>query len=148
MKKIFGLITIITFCAVLSAQNAFPRFSTTPNGNNTGSGLTYGYFHVNVNLIGTRDTIVLVPSFFSTIYNTDTLKHALVDSFKTFNAYLGDCVSQRFVADTLSAGRNVTFVRTIKNAGTLTVPKSKKAIIQFMFDGTNWIETKRVITTN
>lgn len=146
MKKIFFLLTLILSCLIVGAQSTTPRFGTKSNDDNTGRVLTYKYSHVNVSP-GTA-TIYLKPNAWETIYQVDTLKHALTDSLSVSNAYLGDNVTFIFIADTLTAGRVVTFGNHMKCAGTLTVAKQKKATATFIFDGTIWTEKCRSVNTN
>jgi len=58
---------------------------------------------------------------------------------------VGDIVQIFFSTD--ATGRVVTFSTGFASAGTLTLTASagKKAFIEFVFDGTSWVETGRAI---
>ncbi len=148
MKKLFSLVIIATMFAVsVSAQSTSPRWGGGPPQNdNTGRILTYASKAVTT----TSATAVSyqVVSAWETIITVGTLKRALTDSLSIKYSYLGDRVTFIFTADTLTAGRVVTFGNNIKSAGTLTVPVSKKATASFIFDGVIWVETKRALMTN
>jgi|ERR1700751_210320 len=152
MKKLFSIIAILgLFVLNTNAQSTTPRFGITPNADNTYRTLTNGYASVTT----TTATAVLVqrPRHFNTIYKIGTLTHALTDSMYVTDAFVGDQVTFIFNADTLTAGRVVTFGNHIASAGTLTVPNSKsshsgEATITFIFDGVRWTEKGRTINTN
>lgn len=153
MKKLFSILIIaISFLATNAiAQSTVPRFGITPNADNTYRTLTNGYASITT----TTATAVLVqrPRHFNTIYKIGTLTHALTDSMYVTDAFVGDQVTIIFSADTLTAGRVVTFGNHISSAGTLTVPNSKsghsgEATVVFTFDGIRWTEKSRTITTN
>ena len=151
MKKIVSIIAIMLTLTV-SAQHTQPRYSITPNGCNTGACLQYGY--QSVTTTSAQAVAYQVPSYtsYETLIEVGTLRHALTDSLGIQNSYIGDKVTMIFYADTLTAGRVVTFGNHITSAGTLTVPKSGTthsgaATISFIFDGTRWVELYRAITT-
>ncbi|MDE3023738.1 MAG: hypothetical protein KGI54_18130 [Pseudomonadota bacterium] len=151
MKKLIFL-SALFIGTVCSAQNSSPRWGAgPPSEDNTGRILTYAFTQVTTTA-SQAIAYQRLPNAFENIVQVDTLKHALTDSVNVINAYKGDKLIFTFVADTLPAGRVVTFGNHLKSAGTLTVPKSAsksgRAEIAFMFDGTEWVELYRTITTN
>lgn len=146
MKKIISLIALTLIVTFATAQSTTPRFGTTSANDNTGRVLTYGY--INVNLSTAQASAYQIPNYYFTTIRVQTLTHALTDSVAVTYAHLGDHIEFVFTADTLTAGRVVTFGNHLKSAGTLTVAKSKKATAVFVFDGTAWIEEDRTICTN
>ncbi len=148
MKKLFSLLAIaMLFSVTIFAQSTLPRWGGGPPQNdNTGRILTYAVITVTT----TSATAVSYqkPNAFESVIIVGTLKHALTDSLSITNAFVGDRVTFIFTADTLTAGRVVTFGTHVKSAGTLTVPVSKKASASFIFDGVAWIEKGRALMTN
>lgn len=148
MKKFLSILAALLIVSIVSAQSTSPRWgSGPPTNDNTGRVLTYSYGRT---LITSSATAVLYqkPNAFVTILKIDSLRHALTDSLSITNAYVGDQVEFVFAADSLVAGRVVTFGNHIKSAGTLTVTKNKKATACFIFDGVAWVEIRRAIMTN
>lgn len=153
MKKILILFII---CLANISANA-QRFSTTDlfgnvsggAGGNTGASLNYGSF---TKTLAATDSIS--PAFFNSFYKCDTLRGAKTLTIKTKAAKMWDKAHLEFVADTLTAGRVVTFqtssgnkviVATTSSGNTVTVKKRKKVLITFRFDGDAWIEESRSI---
>lgn len=79
-----------------------------------------------------------------TLVNVGQLTGALAFNILATNPLIGDIVKCIFSAD--GTNRVVTFGANIKSAGTLTVLANKYGTASFIFDGTNWIETGRVLT--
>jgi hypothetical protein len=148
MKKFLFIITCSLCVIFASAQSTLPRWGGGPPQNdNTGRVLTYELKTVTTTTA--TSTAVQKPNAFQTIIKVGTLQRALTDSLSIANAYVGDEAIFVFTADTLTAGRVVTFnSNSLKSAGTLTVPKSKKATASFIFDGTLWIEKSRALMAN
>ena len=145
MKNLFLSIAIFAV-TLLSAQSTSPRWGGGPPTNdNTGRVLTYSFAKTIAN---TSAVLYQQPNAFVTILKIDSLRHALTDSLSIKNAYVGDQVEFVFAADSLAAGRVVTFGSHIKSTGTLTVTKNKKATACFIFDGVAWVEIRRAIMTN
>jgi hypothetical protein len=153
MKKLLSIFVLTALFAVnLNAQSTSPRWGSGPPSNdNTGRVLTYAVQSVTT----TTATSVAYqkPKAWKTVIKVGTLQHALTDSLSVTNAYLGDEVTFIFKADTLTAGRVVTFGNNIRSAGTLTVPNNKsshsgQATATFVFDGVYWTEKSRTINTN
>jgi hypothetical protein len=146
MKKLISILVIACIVVVVSAQTTTPRYTTPTSNDNTGRALNYKYAHTTTT--NSTATLYQIPNAYYTLYKIDTLKHALTDSLGVTKSYCGDQVVFMFAADTLTAGRVVTFGTHIKCAGTLTVGKSKSATASFIFNGVQWIEQKRAINTN
>jgi len=137
MKKLLFLVTLqIALAGSLFAQNSTPRFGSPPNGDNTGRTLPYA-FKVQTYAAALQQ----FPNAFETIYKIN-LTGALTDSIKVDNANIGDRVIIIFTGDTT---RVVTFTQRAHSTGTLSVANTKRAVIEFVFDGTYWLETNRSI---
>ncbi len=152
MKNIIAFL-FLALTLTVSAQHTVPRFGTSANECYNGGCLQYKFQSVTT----TTATSVSYqrPSAYYTLIKVGTLTHALTDSLSTASAYDGDIVDFIFYADTLTAGRVVTFGNNIKSAGTLTVPNSKsshsgRATARFIYDakGVYWTELSRTINTN
>lgn len=149
MKKVLSLIVILSLFAscVMAQSSTLPRWGAgAPTQDNTGRILTYVY--KSVVLTSAQASAYQIPSAYESIYKVASLTHALTDSLSIAYSWVGDQVVFVFTADTLTAGRVVTFGNHIKSAGTLTVAASKKATACFIFDGVAWIEKSRSIMTN
>ena len=152
MKKLISVLAMITIAFTLSAQNTSPRWgSGPPTNDNTGRVLTYAY--QTVVTTASQASLYIKPSAWNTTVKVATLTHAMTDSIQVLNAYVGDEVTVIYTADTLTAGRVVTFSSTTLNplkyvSSTLTIPKSKKGQITFVFDGVAWIEKYRTLMSN
>jgi hypothetical protein len=147
MKKLFLILTLFSGL-FLTAQSTLPRWGAgPPQEDNTGRILPYVYGAVTT--VSTTSLVSHLPNAWQTIYKIGTLTHALRDSLSTKKAYVGDKVIFVFTADTLTAGRVVTFGSgSVKSYSALTVPASKKATAQFIFDGAAWIEVSRTLMGN
>lgn len=153
MKKI-AIIAFLFITSLVNAQSTSPRWGSGPPSNdNTGRILTYAV--QSVPTLSTTTVKYQVVNSYNTVIHVGKLTHALTDSVSTAYSYDGDVLTFVFTADTLTAGRVVTFGNNLYSAGTLTVPNSKsshsgEATISFMFDGTNkrWTELSRTINTN
>ncbi len=152
MKKIIALLAIVAFTINVNAQSTSPRWgSGNPQNDNTGRILTYA--NLSVTTASTTTVAYQKPNAWKTVIKVGKLTRALTDSLSVSNAYLGDEVTFIFSADTLTAGRVVTFGNNIRSAGTLTVPNSKssrsgEATATFVFDRVYWTEKSRTINTN
>lgn len=152
MKKFLSIFAAFLIIGAVSAQSTSPRWgSGPPTNDNTGRILTYNY--TTVVTTASQAGLYIQPSAWKTIVKVSTLTHAMTDSIQVKNAYVGDEVTVIYTADTLTAGRVVTFSSTTLNplkyvTATLTVPKSKKGSITFVFDGVAWIEEYRSLMGN
>jgi hypothetical protein len=155
MKKIASILFLAAlFAANVNAQSTTPRWgSGPPTNDNTGRVLTYAV--QTVPTLSTTTVKYQVINAYSTVIHVGPLTHALTDSVSIINSYDGDMLTFVFTADTLNAGRVVTFGNHLYSAGTLTVPNSKSshsgsATITFIYDGqkSRYTEIARTINTN
>jgi len=146
MKKFISVFAVVLlFAFTTQAQHTVPRFGT-GSGNN-GQNLTYTY--VTAGDATGNDTLLLKPGAWVTIYQP-----TVVDSFSyklsSLNgSYVGDHII--FVFKNTSGIHKVKFVGTLWTFGsatsTVTLASSKKATIEFVFDGITWVEVCRMIGT-
>ena len=152
MKKFLLIFSLLFATVLVSAQSTSPRWGSGPPSNdNTGRVLTY--VAKTVTTTASQASAYQVVNAYQTIIKVGKLTHALTDSVSVAYSYFGDQIEFVFNADTLTAGRVVTFGNHLSNAGTLTVPNSKSshsgvATITFIFDGVAWREQSRTICTN
>lgn len=151
MKKITSFLLLIALAFSVNAQHTTPRLGNKVSDCSNFGCVDYKYSSVTT----TTATAVLyqLPRTYESVIKIGTLTHALTDSLGISGSFVGDKVTFVFAADTLTAGRVVTFGNNIKSAGTLTVPNSKsshsgQASISFIFDGVRWTELYRSINTN
>lgn len=143
MKKI--IISLLLGCVTLTgvAQSTSPRWGNPPTQDNTGRVLTYIY---TAPAFVSADTIK--ANAYSTVVKMGTLTAAQSVVGNVTLCHAGDNLKFMFTCDTLTAGRVVTFSTnfiTSTSGGTITVKKSKKATISFIFDGAAWVETSRAV---
>ena len=143
MKKILFVALLLTSTFAANAQ----RFGAGISSDNSGAALNYSA--VSVTPTG-NDSIN--PNAFNTFYKIATLKAAETITIKSSNAKAWDKTVLFFTADTLTAGRVVTIASNTlspvylnTSGNTITVKKSKKLNIIFIFDGTAWYEESRSI---
>ena len=151
MKNLFSiktiLLAILFVCTMFgaSAQSTKPRWGTGINDNNTGSALQYKYITAT-DAVG-ADTTKLAPRSFMTIVNCTNVVDSIAFSATVTNAYVGDRIV--FLAtNSAGSGHLVKFVGANWSASStgpsVTLTSSKKANIEWVFDGTIWVETQRV----
>ena len=139
MKKIFTVLAIIGMVFTLSAQITTPRFGTTAGRDNTGRVTTYAY---SAPVYAATYTVNANAS--ETFVKMGTLTGAQTVTANVTNSHVADKLVFMFTADTLTAGRVVTFsTNIVYTAATFTVDASQKATASFVFDGVKWIETGR-----
>lgn len=150
MKKILCL--SLLFCSLVAAtfaQSTTPRFGIPPGGDNTGGSVTYTTATVTL-----ASTDSIRPNSFNSFYKFATLTGAKALKIKTTSAKRWDRVTLYFTADTLTAGRVVTFTPTsggivrewtTTSGNTVTVKASKSVVMTFIFDGVTWAEETRSI---
>jgi hypothetical protein len=165
MKKIILLSALIALTTATWAQhplvtNTVPRFGTTPNADNTGRALTWGYQQFTYPVGGTLN--VLTNYYDNYVQETDVLTGALTMQIDTNgqyvpataytpayfvpykNVYVGDKVQFQFTAN--SSSETVTFGFGFKAQNTLVVSANQTADITFIFDSFGeWRELSRVI---
>lgn len=140
MKKIlFACLLVCSSFLTVNAQRFTPLDPST-------SSLSYRSF---TKVLNRKDSIA--PLSFATycsfnITATDTI------GIRKITAKKWDQVTIELICDTLTAGRTVYFLNTSTSpvfttvtGSNITVKKSKKALIVFLFDGVAWIEESRSI---
>jgi hypothetical protein len=170
MKKIILLSVLIALATATFAQhplvtNTVPRFGTTPNGDNTGRALNWGYHPFTY---PSGNTLNVLTNFYNNyVQETDTLNGSLtvqIDTngqyipataytpayFRCYqNVYVGDVVTFQFSVGKITAGHSVSFGfgYALSSAGsTLTIGRLQTADITFIFDSTGtWRELSRTI---
>lgn len=149
MKKLFILFAISLIGLAASAQRFSVKTSSggAITGDNTGGALDFKSAAVT---LGATDSIA--PSAFHHYFAFSTLTQAKSIVIKKTFAKKWDEAILLFACDTLTAGRVVTFTSntysplwTTTSGGTITVKASKKAIVEFIYDGTKWCEKLRSI---
>ena len=142
MKK---TLLVLTFIMALAYSASAQRFGTGGKyEDNTARNLTYASL-TGVTLASTDS---ITPKTFESFYSFSALTAAKTLKGKTTNAKLWDKATLEFTCDTLTAGRIVTFSTgfvTTTSGNTMTVKKSKKALIVFLFDGVAWVEESRSV---
>ena len=148
MKKIILFLSILfAFAINAEAQNTVPRYGITPNADNTGRVLTYAYAAVTDK--AGKDSITITANAFQTNYiNTVTDSVAFIANVT--NCYAGDHITFIFIKGTgtgtaLWLGSNWKLSTANYR---LSLTASKRTTIDFIFDGTYWLETGRVTQAN
>lgn len=171
MKNIIILSVLLLLGAeIASAQhplvfNTSPRFGTTPNGDNTGRALSWGYQPFTY---PSGNTLNVLTNFYNNyVQEMDTLNGSLavqIDTngqyvpftaylpayFRCYqNVYVGDVVTFQFSVGKITAGHSVSFGfgYALSSAGsTLTIGRLQTADITFIFDSSGtWRELYRTI---
>lgn len=142
MKKILSLLLFSTILALTSfAQSTTPRFGITPNQDNTGRALNYKYFTLT-DATG-ADSVIVTPNAWQTHYRialTDslTLKQPVITK-----TYAGDNI--RIIASGTPGTKVKFYGSNWKSTGTATLSTGGRAVIDFVFDGSVWVESNRVV---
>lgn len=120
------------------------RLSGANNQDNTGANLLHDFqekayaasvaITVGVNRARTTVRVAQATGALSLTVNVGT---------STTGPMVGD--ELRILASSDATGRVITFSTGFASAGTLTMVASKKAVANFVFDGTAWVETGRSI---
>jgi hypothetical protein len=142
-----GLLAILGIASTY-AQSTTPRWGTnsTTNLDNTGRVLNYRYQAVTD---GTgADTAKLQPRAFTTIVQCNSVVDSIAFSATTTNAYVGDRLI--FMAtNTAGSGHQLKFVGTTWQFGSggaaAALTASKRANLEFVFDGVSWVECQRLV---
>jgi len=157
MKKILA-IAALTFglcMSTLTAQNTAPRFGTDKYSSNTGANLTYAVITTTDATSATLDTITIKPNAFQTLVcmKTGTVMTNLTDSvcykFSSSNSYykLGDhctfMISKGTGAGKVKFGGSQYVLSTASAA--VAVAANKTLIMDFVWNGSKWVETYRMI---
>lgn len=133
MKKLILLAFLTAFTLTGFAQLTYPRFATTPNGDNTGRTLTYGYIA----------PLYSTPLAISANAYETTVKMGILTGAQTLTAVVTKCqvadkLSIMFQAD--GTDRIVTFSTGFASGGNITVLASTKMTVYFVFNGVGWFQ--------
>lgn len=143
MKKFLGIIMLLLFVTLLSAQSLTPRYGTgLKNQDNTGRVLTYAL--VAQTDVSGFDSVKVTPNAYETLYNltisTDSLRFGTP---KLTSTHLGDII--RIIVQGTSTGKTLTFRSPLYiSQGTITTTTKLKAVVSFIFDGAKWVEIQRL----
>lgn len=141
MKNIiFALISIFAF-SIVNAQSTSPRTGLGSNNDQTGRVLTWKY--QSVSDVAGSDSIILATN----AYN-HTVRLALTDSIFFKNPNVKNCFAadRLFIVASGASGTKVKFASTnFISAGTATLSSSGRAVITFIFDGSKWVESSRIV---
>lgn len=143
MKKLISLFALVFAIGMASAQFTTPRFGSAANEDNTGRTITYWYSTPAAPYTGTQSVYQNVSNqTIQAIYTSSTSVSA------TLNANITNCHAldiQTFVFRTAATTTVVaTFGTGYKpKTATTTVLPSSRSIIQFFFDGVEWVEEWR-----
>lgn len=148
MKKIFSLLVLVSIFFCATAQNTVPRFGITPDADNTGRVLTYKLY-APTDVAG-KDSFTVAANAFQTYVVPSTIVDSVVFLGNVTNCYLGDHVTFCF-AKGANAG-TVLFLGGNWLLGTastrMALTANKKSTIDFIFNGTKWVETGRLTQAN
>ena len=148
MKKLIFLLAILgAFYVNANAQNTVPRYGITPNADNTGRVLTYAYAAVTDK--AGKDSTTITANAFQTNYIA-TVTDSVAFIANVTNCYAGDHIAFVFIKGTgtgtiLWLGGNWK-LSTANYRQSLTA--NKRTTIDFIFDGTYWLEAGRVTQAN
>lgn len=141
MKKIFFALAF-TFLAITSfAQSTLPRFGTNPNQDNTFRTLT-GHFFAIRDTTG-FDSVNVHPNGYENIYTIHLLDSFSVATPVITQSFCGDKI--RFIVQGASATKLQFKGSNWITTGTATLSTKGRAIIDFVFDGTNYTEVTRTV---
>ena len=146
MKKILFaafVISAITFasCQETNAQSTAPRFGTTKNKDNTYRTLTNGYTAITD--AAAADTSTITPNKHNNIYRITMTDSLYMASPVITSSYAGDCIT---LIVSGASGTKLKFAGTnFQSAGTATLSTGLYAVISFIFSGTKWVESARVV---
>ena len=140
MKKTILALALLAVVFFVNAQSAAPRFGTAKNQDNTARVLTYAYI---TGTDGTgADTLKTVPSNFYTYYRISNVSDSTgISITNTSQSYAGDNIT------VIASGNSGGFVKFIGSnwlsTGKATLSTNGRAVINFVFDGTKWVEACR-----
>lgn len=158
MKKFFLLAILavgIMACNKTNAQSATPRFGTAKNMDQTYRVLGFNY--ATYTDVAGFDSINVTPKAYTNVYKVSLLAS---DSLRcgypiNTNAKFGDHI--KFIISG-SNGSKFTFGTktdywsttgaTLGTSNTVTLSGGTVAVIEFVFNGTKWVEYERSVTTN
>lgn len=141
MKNLIILILLAFIGTTVSAQSTSPRFGTSSKDDNTGRVLTYA--KISLTDAAGADSATLYTTNYSTVVAV-----ALTDSFTLKSPTVKKCYySDRLtIIATGTSGKKLKFTGSNWIAtGAATLSSGGKAVINFVFDGTKWVEEARVV---
>lgn len=133
MKKLFSIVFLFAFCLVASAQYTTPRFGTTPNSDNTGRVLTYGYVSTAY-----AASYVVVPKWFDTTVKIGQLTGDITLTANLAVSHVGDRLNLLVSAN--GSDRTITFSTGFSSGGTLVISANTYASLYFVFNGVGWFQ--------
>lgn len=138
MKKlIFAALIFAGFTA--SAQSTSPRWSTASNGDNTGRVFTNK--KVSKSDAAGNDSLTITPSA-SYYYVTATITDSVSYTIAVSQAYFGDKLT--IIASGTS--KLIKFYGSnVLSKGNATTSSNGRAVINFIFDGSKWVESYRTV---
>ena len=149
MKKIILLsfIFALGFSINSEAQNTVPRYGITPNADNTGRVLTYAFTAITDK--AGKDSFTIAANAFQTNYIA-TVADSVAYLGNVTNCYAGDHITFVFIkaagtGTALFLGGNF---KTSTASVRVSLTANKRTTIDFIFDGTYWLETSRVTQAN
>lgn len=146
MKKLLLFASFLVFATVSFAQNTTPRFGNAKNQDNTGRVATWRY--ITPTDAAGADTVKLLPHSYTTIVQYTAADSLAFNVTSLANCYVGDEL-QFLVTNVSGSGHQVKFVGSNWQVGSggasITLTASKRANINFIFDGTYWVETSRLV---
>lgn len=145
MKKLFSFLLVLSvlFSGVLNAQSTTPRFNiNTPlNGSNTGSVLSYGYKYLT-DQTG-ADSVSVLPTYYKVVYRVTMVDSICFKQPTVTSSYAGDNIT---IIASGASGTKVKFSGSKWiTAGTATLSTGGRAVIDLVFDGSNWVEANRTV---
>lgn len=128
------------------AQNTVPRFGITAKDDNTGRMMTWKYLKLT-DATG-ADTAKLHPRAYTTILQYSAVDSLAFSVVSLADSYVGDEI-QIIVTNAAGSGHQVKFVGSNWQVGSggaaIALTASKRANINFIFDGVAWVETSRLV---
>lgn len=139
MRKILSAILIVS-CLSLVAQKGY-RYKIVPGTDNK-----YAVPYKEIKPVSYASTAALTPTQEESTYNFSQLTGDITVSTTKVFSYTTDRMTCLFTAD--GSDRTVTFTSNFSENGSLVVPSGGYAVIGFVFNGTNWVESFRQNATN
>lgn len=142
MKKLLlACIAISAFALSATAQSTAPRFGTTKNKDNTYRVLTNGY--IAITDVAGADSTRIAPNKHNNIYRITITDSLYMSSPTITSSYAGDRIT---LIVSGASGTKLKFAGTnFQSAGTATLSSGLNAVISFIFSGTKWVESARVV---
>lgn len=134
---IFAILIFAGFTA--SAQSTSPRWGTLKNEDNTGRVFTNK--KIAQNDAAGNDSLTIKPNA-SYTYVTATVTDSVSYTIGVTTSYFGD----KIILIASGTTKKVKFYGTnVLSTGTATTSSNGRAIIEFIFDGSKWVEAFRTV---